>query len=57
MANANASQGNTSNAGPPRECARQVALHKWRLSFTSWSSSVASAYDKECKAVSNNVVN
>ena len=54
-----AAKGNTSNAWPTtaRECARQVALHMWRTSFAAWSSSVASASDKERKAVSNNVVN
>ena len=33
---ANASKGNTSDAAPtPRECVRQVALHKWHLSFAA----------------------
>ena len=33
------------------------ALNRWRLWLAVWSSSVASASDKECQTVSNNVVN
>ena len=34
--NAFAAKGSTSNAGPSRECARQVALLKCRLCLATW---------------------